>query len=85
MATLTLDAFAVTTTNHLAKRGAMTTLRKTATTMLLFGAMFLGIGVAAWGLLRAEFEKTLREFPACHIATPDLTTSHGRDADHADA
>ena len=85
MPTLTLDALAVTKTNHLSKRIAMATPGKTAITILLFGAIFLGIGVMAWRGLRAEFQQTFREFSACPIVAMEHATLHMRDAERADA
>jgi len=84
MPTLALDAVAATKTNHLSKRGAMTTPGKTALTVLLFGAIFLGIGVTTWSMLRAEFQKTFHEFSACPIVAMAHASLHGRDANRVD-
>jgi len=85
MSTLTRDALAVTKTNHPSKGGATATPGKTAITILLFGAIFLGIGVMAWRGLRAEFQQTFREFSACPIVAMEHATLHMRDAERADA
>ena len=84
MLTPTFDAIAVTKATHLSKRGAMTTSGKRAITIILFGTIFLGIGVTAWSGLRAEFEKTFHEFSACSIVAMDHVSLHGRDGNRFD-
>jgi len=79
LSTPALNAVAVTKATHLSKRGAMTTSGKRAITIILFGAIFLGIGVTAWWGLRAELEKTFHEFSACSIVAMDHVSLHGRD------
>jgi len=85
MLTPTFDAIAVTKATHLSKRGAMTTSGKRAITIILFGTIFLGIGVTAWSGLRAEFQQTFRGFSACPIVAMEHATLHMRDAKRADA
>jgi len=85
MSTLTRDALAVTKTNHPSKRDATATPGKTAITIILFGTIFLGIGVTTWSMLRAEFQKTFHEFSACPIIAMDHASLHGRDANRVAA
>jgi len=85
LSTPALNAVAATKTNHLSKRDAMATPGKTALRVLLFGAIFLGIGVTTWSGLRAEFQQTFRGFSACPIVAMEHATLHMRDAKRADA
>ena len=84
MSTFTLDALAVTKANHPPKPSAWAKPGKTAI-ILLYGAVFLGIGVTAWIGLRAELEKTFHELAACPIVAMDHASLHGRDANRVDA
>ena len=44
---------------------------KAAIRLALAGAVLLAISFTALGMLRAEFQETFGEFPACHVVTPD--------------
>ena len=71
MTTQTLDTHVVLQSKHLPMRQGRSKRGKTAITLALSGALVLGMGVMAWGMLRAQFNETFREFPACGVAAAD--------------
>jgi len=85
MSTHTLEALAIPKTNHQSKHGARARTGKTAITVLLSGAIFVGIGVTIWSMLQAEFERTFHEFSACTVVALERASLRAGDAHRVDA
>ena len=85
MSTQPLGTLAIPKTNRQSNHGTRARSGKIAITVLLLGAVFVGISVATWSKLRAEFESTFRAFAACHIVALDYAGLHGRNGNRIDA
>jgi|GEM_PF-1651756 len=88
MSTRTLDTQNIRNAKRLSARGTRakpTKPAKTAITIVLSGAIVLGICATTWSMLQAEFERTFHEFSARPTVALDCASLHGRDANRADA